>query len=232
MATSSILDALTRGLGPSAFSKAAETFGETGPGITKAFTTAVGSVLAPLVARSGEPQFMRNMLSAVREVPSDVTLLDDPTRLFSRTPRATEEAGPVAMLRSVVTGGDSQMITDGITKASGVKPATAATLFSIALPTVLGYLSRLVARENLDADGLGRRLAAERPSLAAVLPDRKRRGRRWQRPARRGSMPCTGRAPPTRRRSSRSSAPAPTWRGAPLRESRRPASPRALAHDR
>lgn len=170
MATSSILDALTRSFGPSVFSKAAATYGESEPGVTKAFTVAVASVLAPLVARSGEPQFLRNLLAAVKDVPADVTLLDDPERLFNRTPRATEESGPIAMLRSLVFGGNTQTITDAITRVSGVKPATAASLFSVALPTVMGYLSRLTARENLDAEGLGRRLAAERTPLAAVLP--------------------------------------------------------------
>ena len=170
MATSSILDALTRGLGHSVFSRAAATYGEADPGVAKAFTIAVASVLAPLVARSNEPQFMRQLLSAIREIPADVTLLDDPDRLFNRAPRVVEGTGPVAMLRSLVFGGNTETITDGITRVSGVKHTTATALFSIALPTVLGYLSRLVARENLDADGLGRRLAAERTPLAAVLP--------------------------------------------------------------
>lgn len=170
MATSSILEALTRGLGHSVFSRAAATYGEAEQGVTKAFAIAVASVLAPLVARSHEPQFMRHLLSAIREIPADVTLLDDPDRLFNRTPRVVEETGPIAMLRSLVFGGNTQTITDGITRVSGVKHTTATALFSIALPTVLGYLSRLVARENLDADGLGRRLAAERPPLVAVLP--------------------------------------------------------------
>ena len=84
--------------------------------------------------------------------------------------RSVEETGPVAMLRSLVFGGNTQTITSAISNASGVKPSTAASLFSVALPTVLGYLSRLVTRENLDAAGLGRRLAAERTPLIAVLP--------------------------------------------------------------
>ena len=168
--TSSILDALTRALGQTTFSRAAATYGESEPGVTKAFTVAVAAALAPLVARSGEAQFTRRLLSAVREIPPDVTLLDEPDRLFNRTPRVVEETGPVAMLRSLIFGGNMQTITDGISRASGVKPATAASLFSIALPTVLGYLSRLVVREDLDADRLGQRLANERTPLAAVLP--------------------------------------------------------------
>jgi outer membrane protein OmpA-like peptidoglycan-associated protein len=168
--TTSILEALTRALGPAAFSKAAAAYGESEPGVTKAFTVAVASALAPLVARAGEPQFTRHLLSAVRDIPADVTLLDEPDRLFNRAPRAMEETGPVAMLRSLVFGGNTQTITGAISRASGVKEASAASLFSIALPTVLGYLSRIVARENLDAEGLGRRLAAERTPIAAVLP--------------------------------------------------------------
>jgi len=168
--TSSILDALTRSLGSAAFAKAGATYGESDPAVTKGFTVAVASVLAPLVARAGDAQFTRTLLGVVKEVPADVTLLDEPDRLFNRPARAVEETGPIAMLRSLVFGGNTQTITNAISNASGVKPSTAASLFSVALPTVLGYLSRLVAREDLDAAGLGRRLAAERTPLVAVLP--------------------------------------------------------------
>jgi outer membrane protein OmpA-like peptidoglycan-associated protein len=168
--TSSILDALTRSLGSAAFAKAGLTYDESEPAVAKAFTVAVASVMAPLVARAGDAQFTRSLLGMVKEVPADVTLLDEPDRLFTRPARAVEEAGPVAMLRSLVFGGNTQTITTAISKASGVKATTAASLFSVALPTVLGYLSRLVAREDLDAAGLGRRLSAERVPLAAVLP--------------------------------------------------------------
>ena len=168
--TSSILDALTRSLGPAAFAKAGLTYDESEPAVTKAFTVAVASVMAPLVARAGDAPFTRSLLGMVKEVPADVTLLDEPDRLFTRPARAVEEAGPIAMLRSLVFGGNTQTITTAISRASGVKATTAASMFSVALPTVLGYLSRLVARENLDAAGLGRRLTAERVPLAAVLP--------------------------------------------------------------
>ena len=168
--TSSILDSLTRSLGSTAYRQAANTYEESDPAVTKGFTVAVAAVLAPLVARAGNMQFMRSLLDMTRDVPADVTLLDEPERLFTRAPRALEETGPVALLRSLVFGGNSETIHNGISRASGVKPATAAAFFSIAVPTVLGYLSRLVARENLDAAGLGLRLAAERAPLAAVLP--------------------------------------------------------------
>ena len=168
--TSSILDALTRSLGSAAFAKAASTYGESEPAVVKGFTVAVAAVMAPLVARAGDGQFTRSLLGMIKEVPADVTLLDEPDRLFTRPARAVEESGPIAMLRSLVFGGNTQTITTAISKASGVKTTTAASMFSVALPTVLGYLSRLVARENLDAEGLGRRLTAERVPLAAVLP--------------------------------------------------------------
>ena len=168
--TSSILDALTRSLGSAAFAKAAGTYRESEPAVTKAFTVAVASVLAPLVARAGDSAFLSRLIGMVRDVPADVTLLDEPDRLFHRSVSSVEETGPVAMLRSLVFGGNTQTITNAISNASGVKPSTAASLFSVALPTVLGYLSRLVTRENLDAAGLGRRLATERTPLIAVLP--------------------------------------------------------------
>ena len=101
--------------------------------------------------------------------------LDQICEQLGIVPRYRDHAGavrevPEATLRSLVFGGNTQTITNAISNASGVKPSTAASLFSVALPTVLGYLSRLVTRENLDAAGLGRRLATERTPLIAVLP--------------------------------------------------------------
>ena len=168
--SSSILDTLTRSLGPAAFARAVSTYGESDPAVTKAFTVAVASALAPLVARARDEPFMRGLRELIEDVPADVTLLDEPGRLFDQPVRAVEETGPIAMLRSLVFDGNTPTIASAIANASGVKPSTAAALFSVALSTVLGYLSRLVARENLDAAGLGERLAAERTPLVAVLP--------------------------------------------------------------
>jgi outer membrane protein OmpA-like peptidoglycan-associated protein len=166
----SIIDTLTRSLEPSALSKAGAVYRESEEALRKGFSAAIAAVLAPLVSRAGDNQFMRNLLSMVNDVPADVTLLDEPERLFVRTAPQVEETGPVAALRSLVFGGNAPMINSAIAQASGVKPSTAATLFSIALPTLLGYLSRIVTRENLDAAGLGRRLSSERDALTAVLP--------------------------------------------------------------
>ena len=127
--TSSILDSLTRSLGSTAYRQAANTYEESDPAVTKGFTVAVAAVLAPLVARAGNMQFMRSLLDMTRDVPADVTLLDEPERLFTRAPRALEETGPVALLRSLVFGGNSETIHNGISRASGVKPATAAAFF-------------------------------------------------------------------------------------------------------
>ena len=85
--SSSILDALTRSLGPAAFAKAGATYGESDPAVSKGFTIAVASVLAPLVARAGDAVFTRSLLEMIKDVPADVTL--------ARRPRsALQPAGP------------------------------------------------------------------------------------------------------------------------------------------
>ena len=67
--TSSILDALTRSLGSAAFAKAAATYRESEPAVTKAFTVAVASVLAPLVARAGDDRISNSSASSMRRIP-------------------------------------------------------------------------------------------------------------------------------------------------------------------
>ena len=63
--TSSILDALTRSLGSAAFAKAAATYRESEPAVTKAFTVSVASVLAPLVARAGDAAFLSRLIGMI-----------------------------------------------------------------------------------------------------------------------------------------------------------------------
>jgi outer membrane protein OmpA-like peptidoglycan-associated protein len=166
----SIFETLTRSLSPSILSKAAATYGESESGIEKGLASAMAAVIAPLVARAGDVPLMRNLLGLAKEVPPDTTLVDDPSKVFNRAASSVGESNAVATLRSLVFGGNIQTITNAISNAAGVKPTTAASLFSVALPAVLGYLSRIAVRENLDPAGLGRRLAAERPSVTAALP--------------------------------------------------------------
>jgi OOP family OmpA-OmpF porin len=168
----SILDTLTRSLGPSVLSKASATFGESDAAINKGFTAAIAAALAPMVARASDSHATRDVFEIVKGAPSQVTLLDEPDKLFSRALSEPDEVGPMAQLRSLLFGGKIHSITNAIANAAGIKPATATTLFSLAITTVVGYLSRLIRRENLDPASFGRRLAAERAPLTALLPAR------------------------------------------------------------
>jgi OmpA-OmpF porin, OOP family len=166
----SILETLTRSLGPSVLSKASAMYGESDSAISKGFTAAIAAVLAPIVSRAGDSNFTRDLFGLLKDAPTDVALLDEPDRVFSRPVPSLDEAGPMARFQSVLFGGNSQSITSAIASATGLRTTTASSLFALAVPTVIGYLSRLVKRENLDPASLGRRLAAERAPLSAVLP--------------------------------------------------------------
>jgi OmpA-OmpF porin, OOP family len=166
----SILETLTRSLGPSVLSKASAMYGESDSAISKGFTAAIAAVLAPIVSRAGDSNFTRDLFGLLKDAPTAVALLDEPDRVFSRPVPSLDEAGPMARFQSVLFGGNSQSITSAIASATGLRTTTASSLFALAVPTVIGYLSRLVKRENLDPASLGRRLAAERAPLSAVLP--------------------------------------------------------------
>jgi OOP family OmpA-OmpF porin len=166
----SILETLTRSLGPSVLSKASATYGESDSAVNKGFTAAIAAVLAPIVARAGDANFTRDLFGALKDAPTDVALLDEPDRAFSRPVPALDNGGPMARMQSLLFGGNSQSITSAIASATGLRATTASSLVALAVPTVIGYLSRLVKRENLDPASLGRRLAAERAPISAVLP--------------------------------------------------------------
>ena len=166
----SILETLTRSLGPSGLSKASALYGESDSAISKGFSAATAAVLAPIVSGAGDSNFTRDLFGLLKDAPSDVGLLDEPDKLFGRPVPALDEAGPMARIQSLLFGGNSKSITSAIASATGLKTTTASSLFALAVPTVIGYLGRLIKRENLDPSSLGRRLAAERVPVSAVLP--------------------------------------------------------------
>src|SRR5262245_33564674 len=166
----SILETLSRSLSPSVIAKASATYGESDSAIRKGITAAIAAVLAPLAARAPETTFTRDLLGVLKEAPPEVALLDEPEKAFSRPVPLLGDTGPFARLQSLLFGGSTQNITNAIASAAGLKQTTASSLFALAVPTVLGYLSRLIKRDNLDPASLGRLLTNERVTLSGLLP--------------------------------------------------------------
>ena len=57
----SILETLTRSLGPSGLSKASALYGESDSAISKGFSAATAAVLAPIVSGAGDSNFTRDL---------------------------------------------------------------------------------------------------------------------------------------------------------------------------
>jgi outer membrane protein OmpA-like peptidoglycan-associated protein len=166
----SIMETLMQSLGPAVTARAASIYGESEPAVRKGLTAAIAAVLAAMAARATETNFTRDLTARLKDAPADVGLLDEPEKAFSRPVPVPGETGPFARLQPLLFGDSTRHITDAIANAAGLKPATAASLFTLAVPTVVGYLSRLIKRENLDPASLGRRLTDERAALPNALP--------------------------------------------------------------
>jgi outer membrane protein OmpA-like peptidoglycan-associated protein len=67
-------------------------------------------------------------------------------------------------------GTSSTGVTDAVARFAGLRSASAASLFTMAGPLILGYLGRMIQREHLNAAQLGQRLIDAGTTAAATLP--------------------------------------------------------------
>src|SRR5262245_28720334 len=165
----SMLDSLTRLIAPSVTSRLAGVTGDSEAAIGKGLTAAIPAILALISNRAGNNDLVSQLFALAKDPAADPTVLDHPERLVM-SPPAGPDAGPSGRLQSMLLGGQARGLTEAISSFAGVKASTATSIIGTAIPMVLAYFSRLIRQDNLDSDGLARRLESERSSALAAIP--------------------------------------------------------------
>ena len=170
--TKSLVDNIRQTITPSVVSQLSATFGESTQAIERGLSGATVAILGIIAVRSSDLRFISQLFLVVKD-PSGAALLETPVKMLEQARRAAAEPdGRFGRFQSLVVGHKSNLLADGLARSSGVNSSTAASLLAVACSFIMRQLGRLVRQEHLDAGGLGRRFASERPSIIAALPAR------------------------------------------------------------
>ena len=168
--SASILDTLRKVVTPSMVSQLSGLYGVPSQSLEKGLTAAVPMMLGPLAARADDSNFMSQIFALAKDPANDPSLLDSPDRLLERAKATPSSSGIIGQFQSLLFGSGLSGLTDGLARYAGLKPSTASSLMSLAMPLVLAGINRIIRDDNLDASGLARRLTAEKVSIANALP--------------------------------------------------------------
>jgi outer membrane protein OmpA-like peptidoglycan-associated protein len=162
-----LLDSFRTLLTPDTISSVATRFGESDSNISRALTSGFGSILLGLLGKAGDSGAMHDLHGLVTQAGADTGPATDSATLLSG---GTALGTLGSRLLSMVFGGKSTGVSEAISRTSGVKSSTAASLLSMVAPTVLGLLGRRVREGGLSAEGLGSFLAKEADSIRSIAP--------------------------------------------------------------
>lgn len=164
-----LVELLKEYLTPEVIGKLATLTGESPQATTRATGGIMPTVLAGLVglASRGGGQQVVNLLDAGRYDGSAAVDLGSLLGGGARTQEAVS-AGQ-GLLGSIFANAQGSVL-DLVTRASGIKKESAATLLALAAPFVLSFLGRLRSQQGLTSDGLARVLGDQRQFLAALVP--------------------------------------------------------------
>lgn len=150
----SILDGLTGHVTPAFISNVSAQTGESNAAISKALSAVLPAFLSSIADRSSDSGFMAQL-----------------NRLAAGA--GAEGSGWTTASAALVPGlfgNRLSSITDAVARFAGIRPASAASLLVGASPLVLGYLGRLINRDHLNVNDLGRKLREERQAIASAMP--------------------------------------------------------------
>ncbi len=149
-------------------SKASSYLGESEGGISKAMVGIIPSLLGGIADKASSGDGAGTVANMARD--SDNSGILGNLAGFM----GGDEGGMLNKGSGMLNGllGDSKagMLTNLISKFSGVKSTTATSLLSMAAPALLGLLGKHAATNNLDAGGLSSFLSSQKSNISNAMP--------------------------------------------------------------
>jgi hypothetical protein len=159
-----ILDLLTEQLGGGAISQMTRQL-NTNRGQTEAAVSAVLPTLLGAMARNTTRQGGAQALLGALDRDHDGSILDDVAGFLGQPDEGTGNG----ILRHVL-GEKRGTVEQGVSKASGLDPATVAKLMTMLAPLVMGALGKVKRERNLNASSLTNLLESERTRVQRENP--------------------------------------------------------------
>jgi OmpA-OmpF porin, OOP family len=169
-----LLDSITDVLRSGALGTVAGQLGQSEQQVTRGLQMSVASLGAGLATKSQDKGFMRQLfdLATTRGI-DPARVVSDPSALMAQTPAGSPASGATnatSQLLSSVFGGNTSAVTSAIAGATGLRPESATSLVSMAVPLVLGVLGSHIRSSGLNASGFADWFATQRDSLLREAP--------------------------------------------------------------
>jgi OOP family OmpA-OmpF porin len=135
--------------------------------VSRAMEPTIAALLSGLAAKSDNPGTLRQILDSVSSAAgrgswsSAVAAASDPNSSLMTTGKR---------LLSALFGGGENVVTNGISRASGLSPGATGTLLTMAAPLVMGFISKHVSETGVSMNALGSLLQRESSSFRSALP--------------------------------------------------------------
>lgn len=142
--------------------------GESESSVLRGFETTVGTMVAGLGSKLGQTGFARQIFDMVSGPGADTRVLDNVRNLASTGSRPSD-AGSTRFL-SMLFGSHQSGITDAISRSSGLRSSSAASLLGIGAPLVLGALGKRVRDGGMDVSRLSSFISQEAAGARDTLP--------------------------------------------------------------
>lgn len=136
-----------------ALGEAAAQLGESESSVMRGFEAASSAIVGALTTHLGQSGFLKQAYELASSPLNDGGMLSDIRGLFSKGTAATPSDGLGGRMLSMLFGGNTSNIAQGISESSGLRVSSAATLMAAAAPMVLGLLGRRVKESHLDVSG-------------------------------------------------------------------------------
>ncbi|MBX9782790.1 MAG: DUF937 domain-containing protein [Chitinophagaceae bacterium] len=147
--------------------KAASMLGENESGIIKAIGGTLPTVLSSLLSKSSNTDGAADIFNMAREAAGSGILNNIGGLLGSS---GGSNMGGLLNMASGLFGDKLGGLGKLISGFSGIKESSAGSLLSMAVPTVLGFLGKHSADNNLNASGLASMLSSQKNNIMSAMP--------------------------------------------------------------
>jgi outer membrane protein OmpA-like peptidoglycan-associated protein len=172
-----IIDGLRDLVSPAILSALSRQTGESESAVSRGLSAAIPAIASTVADRADDRGFVRDLLdlattTAAGPHPLEAisALASSPTGIDTANPIGIDDTNPYRGWLAHLFGHNTLAVTDSIAQYAGISAASATSLLSMAAPLVLGYIGRLVRRDNLSVAGLADLLRGQRARLASSLP--------------------------------------------------------------
>jgi outer membrane protein OmpA-like peptidoglycan-associated protein len=163
-----LLEALDGLATPPLLSKLAGQLGEPDSTVRSSLRMAFPTLLAGLLAKAGDPDFLRHLTDLLSDGALDGRIADDPAAVVTAAQPSSPLGNLATRFLSSAFGGRLDTVTSQFGAAAGLRTGTAGSLLRLATPLVMGALVSRVRGGGVSA--LTSLLGAERNAIIAALP--------------------------------------------------------------